>query len=301
MFVLLGEQLPEIFKGAVRVVEGTGHENPWWLLVYAIAINVGLAVLRFAWVWISLQVGRVIAMRRGRQAPSADFRLTLAVSLAGVRGAITLAGVLTLPLTVGDGSPFPARDLAIFLAATVIILSLVVASVGLPRLLKGLVVLPETEHVAQEDIANEAARVAAVKAIERSLHDMVADDPEADPKIYTEVAGRLMDSLEHGATGGLEQEVDAELLRRRESIERAMRLAALRASRDELFRLARARLISDEVCLAAVRRIDLQEGRVALVEGPPAKTRGPGVIEALGGQSAEPLGRSLSRRVRLLF
>ncbi|PZP29042.1 MAG: Na+/H+ antiporter [Roseateles depolymerans] len=262
MFVLLGEQLPEIFKGAVRVVEGTGHENPWWLLVYAIAINVGLAVLRFAWVWISLQVGRVIAMRRGRQAPSADFRLTLAVSLAGVRGAITLAGVLTLPLTVGDGSPFPARDLAIFLAATVIILSLVVASVGLPRLLKGLVVLPETEHVAQEDIANEAARVAAVKAIERSLHDMVADDPEADPKIYTEVAGRLMDSLEHGATGGLEQEVDAELLRRRESIERAMRLAALRASRDELFRLARARLISDEVCLAAVRRIDLQEGRV---------------------------------------
>jgi CPA1 family monovalent cation:H+ antiporter len=245
MFVLLGEQLPEIFKGAVRVVEGTGHENPWWLLVYAIAINVGLAVLRFAWVWISLQVGRVIAMRRGRQAPSADFRLTLAVSLAGVRGAITLAGVLTLPLTVGDGSPFPARDLAIFLAATVIILSLVVASVGLPRLLKGLVVLPETEHVAQEDIANEAARVAAVKAIERSLHDMVADDPEADPKIYTEVAGRLMDSLEHGATGGLEQEVDAELLRRRESIERAMRLAALRASRDELFRLARARLISD--------------------------------------------------------
>lgn len=261
IFVLLGEQLPEIFEGAVRVVEETGHENPWWLLAYAVAINLALAVLRFAWVWISLQVGRRIALRHGRQAPQASLRLTLAVSLAGVHGAITLAGVLTLPLVIADGSPFPARDLAIFLAATVIILSLVSASVGLPRLLKGLVVPPETEHQMQEDIANAAAREAAVKAIERCLHDMVEADGGADTEIYTEVAGRLMDSLAQGATGGLEQEVDTALRRRRESIERAMRLAALRASRDELFRLARARQISDEICRAAVRRVDLQEAR----------------------------------------
>ena len=38
------------------------------------------------------------------------------MSVAGVRGAITLAGVLTLPLVLNDGTPFPARDLAIFLA-----------------------------------------------------------------------------------------------------------------------------------------------------------------------------------------
>jgi CPA1 family monovalent cation:H+ antiporter len=261
MFVLLGEQLPEIFQGAVRVVEGTGHQNPWWLLAYALAINVALGVLRFAWVWLSLHVGRNIALRRGRQAPEASVRLTLAVSLAGVRGAITLAGVLTLPLAAADGSPLPARDLAIFLAATVIILSLVGASFGLPRLLRGLQAPPETEHQVQEDIANVAAREAAVKAIEKCLHEMVEADREADPKIYTDVAGRLMESLAHGATGGLEQEVDAVLLRRQEAIERTMRLAALRASRDELYRLARARQISDEICRAAVRRIDLQEAR----------------------------------------
>jgi CPA1 family monovalent cation:H+ antiporter len=242
-------------------VEGTGHQNPWWLLAYALAINVALGVLRFAWVWLSLHVGRNIALRRGRQAPEASVRLTLAVSLAGVRGAITLAGVLTLPLAAVDGSPLPARDLAIFLAATVIILSLVGASFGLPRLLRGLQAPPETEHQVQEDIANGAAREAAVKAIEKCLHEMVEADREADPKIYTDVAGRLMESLAHGATGGLEQEVDAVLLRRQEAIERTMRLAALRASRDELYRLARARQISDEICRAAVRRIDLQEAR----------------------------------------
>jgi len=261
MFVLLGEQLPEIFKGAVHVVEDTGHENPWWLLVYALAINAALAVMRFGWIWVSLQVARFLAARRGRQSPKASLRLTLAVSLAGVRGAITLAGVLTLPLTIADGSPFPARDLAIFLATTVIILSLLGASLCLPRLLKGLDVPPETEHQEQEDLAQEAVREASLKAIEATLHRMVTAHPDADPQVYTEVAGRLMDNLRHRVKGGLEPETGAALLQQREAIERAMRLAALQASRDELFRLARARRISDDVCRAEVRRIDLQEAR----------------------------------------
>lgn len=262
MFVLLGEQLPAIFDGALEVVVGTGHENPWWLLVYAIAINLALAVLRFVWVWVSLQLGRAIARRHGREAPQASLRLTLAVSLAGVRGAITLAGVLTLPLITADGNPFPARDLAIFLATTVIILSLLGASFGLPRLLKDLVVPPETDYQAQEDIAAQAARAAALKAIEKSLHDLVEANPTVDPKLYTDAAGRLMEGITRLAAGGLEQEVGAEVLRQQEAVERTMRLAALQGSRDELFRLARERQISDEVCRAAVRRLDLQEARI---------------------------------------
>jgi NhaP-type Na+/H+ or K+/H+ antiporter len=67
MFVLLGEQLPDILQAAVRVVEETGHHNSWWLLVYAVASNVALALLRFVWVWISLLLGRVSARRAGRR------------------------------------------------------------------------------------------------------------------------------------------------------------------------------------------------------------------------------------------
>ncbi|MGE0800226.1 MAG: Na+/H+ antiporter [Lautropia sp.] len=261
MFVLLGEQLPDILEGAVRVVSETGHANPGWLLVYAVAINLALILLRFGWVWSSLQIGRWIAIRRGRPAPEPDMRLTLAVSVAGVRGAITLAGVLTLPLALADGSPFPARDLAIFLAATVIILSLVGASLLLPRLLQGLEVPPETEHQAQEDLAQEAVRMVAPKAIQQCLHEMVEANPGTDPALYTEVAGRLMESYERRAVGGLEQEANAVLVRRQEQIARTMQLAALRASRDELFRLARTQKISDQVCRELVRRLDLQEAR----------------------------------------
>jgi CPA1 family monovalent cation:H+ antiporter len=263
MFVLLGEQLPAIFRGAVRVVEETGHENPWWLLVYALAINAALAALRFTWVWMSLRISQAWAAHTGREAPKAGLRLTLAVSIAGVRGAITLAGVLTLPLVLADGTEFPARDLAIFLAATVIILSLVVASVGLPRLLANFPAAHDTEHYAQEQLANEAAREAATRAVEQHLHRMVAADPDGDPQVYTEVANRLMDSMSQQAHGGMDSDVPAAVFRQQAAIEHAMRLAAMDAARAELFRLARRRQISDDVCREAVRRIDLQEARLA--------------------------------------
>ncbi|WP_101674458.1 Na+/H+ antiporter [Alloalcanivorax mobilis] len=262
IFVLLGEQLPDILDGAVRVVQEAGHLNPWWLVVYALAINVALAVLRFTWVWLSLRVSQWLARRRGEPVPETSLRMIGAISLAGVRGAITLAGVLTLPLVLNDGSPLPGRDLAIFLAAMVIIISLIAASVGLPRMLKGLELPPETEHHRQEDLANEAARQAAVKAVEASLHELTRRNPNDDPQLYTDVAGRVMEGLQQLATGGIAQDVDAERVQRQRHIERQMRLAALAASRDEFFKLARRRRISDELARELVRRVDLQEARL---------------------------------------
>src|SRR5699024_9119969 len=120
MFVLLGEQLPGILRVAIATVHESGHRGPWWLVVYPLVITAGLIALRFAWVWVSWRLSLYRRRRAGAQAQSPDWRLVLAMSLAGVRGAITLAGVLTLPLLMPDGTPFPVRGLAIFLAAAVI-------------------------------------------------------------------------------------------------------------------------------------------------------------------------------------
>src|SRR3546814_5123666 len=89
------------------------------------------------------------------------------MSFAGVRGAIMLAGVLTLPLVMNDGSAFPARDLAIFLVMGVIITSLVAASIGLPLLLRNLQMPDEPSPQAEEDAAWIAAAHAAIGEIER--------------------------------------------------------------------------------------------------------------------------------------
>src|SRR3546814_9705843 len=90
------------------------------------------------------------------------------MSFAGVRGAITLAGVLTLPLVMNDGSAFPARDLAIFLAMGVIITSLVAASIGLPLLLRNLQMPDEPSPQAEEDAAWIAAAHAAIRSEEHT-------------------------------------------------------------------------------------------------------------------------------------
>ncbi|MFT4191732.1 MAG: Na+/H+ antiporter [Comamonas sp.] len=262
MFVLLGEQLPSILRGAVRVATETGHQNPWWLAVYAVAICAALVLLRFSWVWVSLAIGRIVARRRGHVAPEVHPRLIAAISLAGVRGAITLAGVMTLPLTLGDGSPFPARDLAIFLAATVIILSLVGASVFLPRLLKNLDIPLESAHHHYEDIALQASREAALRGVERTLHQLVKTHPENDPQIYTSVATEVMQSLTPRTQDTDGQPIEAEVMRELETIEREMRLGAISEARTELFRLARENKIPDDVCRDFVARYDLQEARL---------------------------------------
>src|SRR3981081_3554696 len=191
VFVLLGEQLPQFVAGAARVVREAGHREPIWLVVYVVAINLALAVLRFIWVWTSLRFTLFRAALKGQNPYVPSWRLIAATSLAGRPGTTTRAGLLTLPLTMNDGSVFPARDLAIFLAAGVIIVSLVAASVSLPFLLKGLELPPEPSQQEEEDRARIAAAEAAIQAIEQAQHHLGQGRSDAD--LYTNVGVRIME------------------------------------------------------------------------------------------------------------
>jgi len=261
MFVLLGEQLPGILQGAVEVVRESNHENPWWLAVYVLAINLGLAVLRFIWVWVSLYISYRLAVRKGdKERSPPGLRLVAAMSVAGVRGAITLAGVLTLPLTLMDGSEFPARDLTIFLAAGVIILSLTAASFLLPFLVRGLHSPTESVHDDETDLARDEAAKAAIRAVEVASHELAAGDSDAD--LCAEVASHVMDQYRRRLGGHAAGENSARI-RSGETIERKLRLVAIRAERETIFALARRNEIPDDKSRALVREIDLLEERLA--------------------------------------
>ncbi|HET8696652.1 MAG TPA: Na+/H+ antiporter [Gammaproteobacteria bacterium] len=258
MFVLLGEQLPAIFASAVQVVQESNHANPWWLAVYVLTINLSLAVLRFGWVWLAMKGAALVARRRGGAPHEPTPRLVAAMSVAGVRGAITLAGVLTLPLADDDGVPFPARSLAIFLAAGVIILSLTAANVALPRLLAGLEDPGEDAADAELDAARKAAAEAAIQAVEAALHEMARGHSDAD--FYAEAAARVMDRYRRRVEGHATGE-NATRVRHIDRIERRLRLAGLRAERDTIYALARAQKISDASSRKLVREVDLVEER----------------------------------------
>lgn len=261
IFVLLGEQLPQLATGAALVVREAGHHEPIWPAVYVVAINLALAVLRFIWVWTSLRFTLFRAALKGQNSYVPSWRLIAATSLAGVRGTITLAGVLTLPLTMNDGAAFPARDLAIFLAAGVIIVSLVAASFGLPFLLKGLELPPEPSQQEEEDLARIAAAEAAIRAIEQAQHHMGEGRGDAD--LYTDAGVRIMGLYRQRINGRSTTGKEAFLARKIDEIERRLRLTGLRAERTEIYRIARARRLSDETSRKLVRELDLLEARFA--------------------------------------
>jgi CPA1 family monovalent cation:H+ antiporter len=260
MFVLLGEQLPDIVRAALRGPDLPVPRDVWWLVGNALAISFGLILLRLVWVWVSLRISLWAARRAGRPGIMPRKRLILATSLAGVRGAITLAGILTLPLALPGGAPFPGRDLAIFLASAVIVVSLVVASIGLPRVLRGLELPPETASVAEEDRAREAAALAALGAIDTAGHPDPYDEKDAD--IHASAAEQVRGLYQHRLGGGSASDgTHPARVRVAEEAERFYRLAALAAERRVLQQMARHGQLSDETARRLVREIDLVEAR----------------------------------------
>jgi Na+/H+ antiporter len=259
VFVLLGEQLPTILRGAASSVIETGHMNPWWLAVYALAISLGLTVLRFLWVWVSLRLTVFKVRYSGEKFIQPHWRLVLATSLAGVRGAITLAGVMTLPLAMPDGTPFPQRDVTILLATAVILLSLVLASIGLPRVLQGLEFPEESASRREEDRARRAAALAAIEAINRLPRDAAALPADAD--VQSQSIAHVIGLYQHRLENQRDEDGKGERTRQANAIERELRLAGLQAEREAIFDLARHGDISDQVSRKLVREIDLVESR----------------------------------------
>ncbi|WP_282271877.1 Na+/H+ antiporter [Stenotrophomonas sp. PS02298] len=262
IFVLLGEQLPGIVERAIETMSVTGHHSAWWLLVYVLAINAVLVVLRLVWVWLSLRWNLLRARMRGeKETTSTSWRVVLAMSVAGVRGAITLAGVLTLPLMIPGGEPFPARDLVIFLAAAVILVSLVGASLMLPRLLKGLELPKDDDSRREEDLARRASSKAALAAVEKARQALVEGQSTSSVQLLNDAAARVSLLYQRNLEKGQGPDEDPEKVRRMEQAYRSLRSAGLNAEREELFRLTRRGQVSDEIARKLIRNLDLLETR----------------------------------------
>jgi Na+/H+ antiporter len=252
IFILLGEQLPRIASRAAEVVHEAGHAEIFWLLLYVAAITFGVAALRFAWVWALVRVALCRA---------ASWRLVAALTVAGVRGTVTLAGVLSLPFMLADGSPFPARDLAVFLAAGVIIASLVAATLLLPGLLSHLDFAAEPGEEAAEDAARVAAGEAALAAIARAQGGLATRPGDAD--LGAEAATRAMAPYRQRIDALSRSGAEGDVARRIEALERELELIGMRAERERLLQLTRSGQLSDEAARKLVREVDLVEARIA--------------------------------------
>jgi len=261
IFVLLGDQLPRMLRQLPDVAAQVGTHTPWHLLGYMVVITLALGVLRFAWVSIAAFAGVTYARFKGEARTMPSLRLRAVASAAGVRGAITLAGILTLPLLLPDGDAFPARDAVILIAMGVIVLSLLIASVALPLLARGLSAGDPALEISGSRHDEAHARVAATEAAIRRIEQALADTPAdaANQALRSEAGLRVLDvyqrRLDYGDPSG-EKLTD---IRRLAAAERSLRLKALAAERDELYRLCRTHAIEDDLMRRLVREVDLIE------------------------------------------
>lgn len=260
MFVLLGEQLPVLLKGLQEAADESGGHKLLWLPVYGALICLGLVLTRMLWIIVSLKLREFAARHCGKPRTKISKRIILAMSVAGARGAVTLAGVMTLPLVMPNGSPFPARELAICLAAMVLLFSLVISSVGLPLILKK-IPLSASERVTRErEIVQNAILNAALKSIAMTRQTLVTEHPD-ESELYTDVADRLSISFLQRA-GRSNQDKSSEVFAREKTISREMRLRAIAASRKAVYHLARQHRISDTLARQQVLLLDMEEARI---------------------------------------
>lgn len=171
VFVLLGMQLPQAMSPAVN-----GGFGPGPLVGVIVAVTFLVMLVRFAWL-----VATELAHRRkaeGDERPTTPQLLkdALVTTIAGPKGAVTLSIIFTIPLTVAGGAAFPERSFIILVTAGVILLTLVIADLVLPRLAPS-----EQAGASEEDV--KRAEVAVLRSTIAELESKISEGthPEYEP------------------------------------------------------------------------------------------------------------------------
>jgi len=249
-FLLLGLQL----KGVVTAILA---ERTWAeLAAYALALYATLTVLRLLWVYPGTYLPHLLSSRvRAREALPSP-RAVFLVGWAGLRGSVTLAAALSLPLTLEGNTPFPGRDLILFLAASTIVLTLTLNGLTLPAIIRALKLRGDGGAEREERAARLSVAQAATDALRRTLPALQrAEERSFAQRLIADYESRLN---RHAANGPRRADLEHLAL-----TERRLRLSALTAEREELHALRDAQVINEQTLRAIEAEIDHAETLVA--------------------------------------
>ena len=268
IFLLLGLQLPDIVKAVVHL-----ETTLWPALMYrcldVIAIFLVLLALRFIWVQSIWRLSGLLRRWRGKgeltMVPTA--RSCWLLTVGGVRGAVTLAGVMSVPLLISEGLDFPERELLIFIAAGVILLSLVAACIALPILLRGIPKSPDDDLRKEVREAWRRTAEAAIHALEtEEVVDPQAPADAAQAALAAELKARLMSEYRHQLEVFNDSAEAQALASQMDLLESRLRLKALRAQRLELYSLRRHHEIGDDALREVLKDLDMSEANLGAVK-----------------------------------
>lgn len=242
IFILIGLQLPQI-------VSRLGDYGPWTLAAYASAVAGTAIVVRLAWMFPGAYLPRMLVPAIRAREPEPAWQQVLLVGWFGMRGVVSLAAALALPLQTAAGDPFPYRDLVIFLVFMLILATLVLQGLTIGPLVRWLRIGGDWDAHAEEAEARYKLAEAALEELDRHLSERWAH--EATVRLVAAEYRARIETL--GPHHLVTVDGDEPL--------RQTRRAAVRAERRRLIELWRADLVGDEVLHRLERELDLEPGR----------------------------------------
>jgi len=240
IFILIGVSL----SGVIGRLAGFNATD---LATYALAVTLVSIGVRFAWIYPATFVPRLLSARLRAREPAPQRGEAFIMSWCGMRGIVSLAAALALPVTIESGAPFPYRDLLIFLTFVVISATLVLQGLKLTSLIRWFKLGTDPSQHEEHMRARVALGRAAIEAINNAAaNGQMPTDLVA--RVRAEFSDRIDAALPHGHHSTF-------------AFGRDLRLAAVRAERKELIRIWRAGEISDEVLHVLEEELDYEEQR----------------------------------------
>jgi CPA1 family monovalent cation:H+ antiporter len=250
LFVLVGLQLRTVIDGL------TGHSAPS-LAGYAVAVSGVVLGTRLVWFFTMPYLIRALDRRPSQRARRVGAGPRLVLAWSGMRGGVSLAAALALPLTTHAGRPFPDRDLIVFLTFAVIFSTLVVQGLSLPLLIRRLGITGD----GSEDAEELRARLAATKAALAHIDTLGAEEWTRDDTVE-----RMRGTYEYrrrrlAARAG---KIEDDGYEDRSEAYQTMVQRVIGAQREALIGLRNEGTISNEVMHRLFTELDLEESRLEL-------------------------------------
>ena len=249
IFILLGLQLPIILD----TISGQSTASLVW---YASLISAVVIGVRLLWVFPGARIARLLSHRLKEADPSPSWQGLLLVGWTGMRGVLSLAAALSIPLTTHNGTPFPERDLIIFLTFCVILVTLVLQGLILPSLIRWLHVADDG-HTEQEEVD---ARLKAAQSAVMRLDELIAKTPDlAKVEMVQWLQAQYQDRICRLSTGC---DVIDEGYYGEVTNFSGLQRQLLAAERETVVKLRNQSIISDEVLQHIERDLDLEDARL---------------------------------------
>jgi Na+/H+ antiporter len=250
LFILIGLQLPVIVDGLSGLPKGE-------VLGYAAAVCAAVIAVRFLWNFVVTFLIRVLDRRASQLVRRATWRTRVVGSWSGMRGAVSLAAALALPIDTHTGAPLPGRELIQFITFALILVTVVGEGLTLPLLIRRLGVV---EDGTEEEAEEVRARLVIARAALERVEELGAEEWTLEDSV--ERVRRLYEFRQRRfkiRAGKIEDEDGLE-----DSSLRYQRMMheIYAAQRQALVGLRNTRQISGEVMRRVERELDLEESRL---------------------------------------